>query len=75
MVGLETLDGIAYGRENLVDAEATMPNAVSGCLKLKQKSESTVDKFIQDMETGNYTTEPCYRFNDSPCSFQHISKA
>jgi len=75
MVGLETLDGIAYGHENLAHAEATMPNAVSGCLKFKQKSESTVDKFIQDMETGNYTTEPCYRFNDSPYSLQHISKA
>jgi hypothetical protein len=74
-VGLKSLNGIAYGYQNLEHAEATISKARDDCLKFKEESESSVDKFIQDMKTGNYTTEPCYRFNDSPYSFQHINKA
>ena len=73
-ISLESLDGIAYGYENLEHAEATISNARNTCLKFKQKSESSVDNFIKDMETGNYTIEPCYPFNDSPFSFQHRNK-
>ena len=70
-VGLKSLNGIAYGYQNLAHAESTMPNAVSACLKFKEESESSVDKFIQDMKTGNYTIEPCYPFTGSPYSLQH----
>ena len=73
-IGLESLDGIAYGYGKLAHAEATISNARSGCLKFKEVSEASLDKFIEDMETGNYTYEPCYKFNDSPYSFQHCQK-
>ena len=70
-VGLKSLNGIAYGYQNLAHAESTMPNARDDCLKFKEESESSVDKFIQDMKTGNYTIEPCYPFTGSPYSLQH----
>ena len=75
-IGLQGLNGIAYGRtpETIAHAYATIDNAREDCMKFKLKNEESVDKFIRDMETGNYTTEPCYKFNDSPYSLQHLWK-
>jgi hypothetical protein len=69
--GLQSLNGIAYGRKNMAHAEATIGAAYEDCMKMKQIADASVDSFIRDMETGNYTTEPCYRFNDSPYAMQH----
>ena len=66
------IKGLAYGIEDLPYAEATIHEAPDHCKKFLEFSESTVDQFAHDMETGNYTTEPCYRFNDSPYSYQHV---
>jgi len=66
------IKGLAYGIEDLPYAEATIAEAPEHCKKFIEFSESTVDSFVKDMETGNYTTEPCYRFNDSPYAYQHV---
>jgi hypothetical protein len=73
-IGLQGLNGIAYGAENLPHAEATIGLARDDCMKLKEQNQQSVINFCRDMETGNYTTEPCYKFNDSPYSLQHIWK-
>ena len=61
-----TLNGISYGHNNITQAEASIVYAKADCLKLKEENEISVKKFINDLETGNYTNEPCYPFNDSP---------
>ena len=63
---IPSLNGISYGHDNLAHAEATIGYAATDYLKLKEENELTLQKFINDMETGNYTNEPCYPFNDSP---------
>jgi len=73
-IGLQGLNGIAYGYDNLAHAEATIGDAYDDCMKLKQQTETSVDNFVNDMETGNYTFEPCYKFNESPYSLQHLDR-
>jgi len=75
-IGLQGLNGIAYGDtpESRAHAYATIDKAQEDCMKLRRQNEESVDAFIRDMETGNYTTEPCYKFNDSPYSLQHLWK-
>jgi len=65
-INLPSLNGISYGHENLSHAEATIGYALADQLKLKEENELSVKNFIKDLETGNYTNEPCYPFNDSP---------
>ena len=65
---------IAYGYENLTHAENTISLAYDDCLQHKKDHEKTLDTFIDDMETGNYTYEPCYPFNDTPYSLQGVSR-
>jgi hypothetical protein len=74
MIGLQGINGIAYGYDNLAHAEATIGNAYNDCMKLKKQNEESIDNFIKDMETGNYTFEPCYKFNESPYSLQHLDR-
>jgi hypothetical protein len=64
--------GLVYGNEYYSYAESTIHEAPQYLQKLFDFVDSTVDSFIQDMETGNYTNEPCYKFNDSPYSYQHV---
>lgn len=70
--GVGKIKGLAYGLEELPYAESTIGEASEQWKNYMDSSESTVDQFINDMETGNYTTEPCYRFNDSPYAYQHV---
>ena len=71
-IGLQGLNGIAYGAENVAHGEATIADAPKDIAKLKQQSEESVDSFIRDLKIGNYTYEPCYKFSDSPYSLQHV---
>lgn len=73
-IGLQGLNGIAYGAENVAHGEATIADAPKDIAKLKQQSENSVDSFIRDLTIGNYTYEPCYTFNDSPYALQHVSR-
>jgi hypothetical protein len=63
--------GLAYGDEDLSYAESTIHEAPEYIKKLFEFADKTLDSFIEDMETGNFTNEPCYRFNESPYSYQH----
>lgn len=65
-VNLPTLNGVSYGHNNIAQAEATIGLAVADCEKFKEQQELSVKNFINDLETGNYTNEPCYPFNESP---------
>jgi hypothetical protein len=65
------IKGLAYGDEDLSYAESTIHEAPEYFQKLFDFADSTIDSFIQDMETGNFTNEPCYKFNESPYSYQH----
>jgi hypothetical protein len=71
--GLQGLNGIAYGAENVAHGEATIADAPNDIAKLKKRCEDSIDSFIRDLETGNYTYEPCYKFNDSPYALQHVT--
>jgi hypothetical protein len=73
-IGIGDIPGIAYGYENLAKAEAGIRRAPEKCFEFLRKTDTTVDAFIRDMETGNYTYEPCYRFSDSPYALQHVYK-
>jgi hypothetical protein len=64
--------GLVYGDEYYSYAESTIHEAHEYCQKILNSVDSTIDSFIQDMETGNYTDEPCYKFNNSPYSYQHV---
>ena len=66
------IKGLAYGDEDLSYAEATIDQAPEQWKKYFEDSDSTVDRFINDMETGNYKIEPCYKFNESPYAYQHV---
>ena len=68
------IKGLAYGIEDLPYAEATIHEAPEHCKKFLEFSESTVDHFVNDMESGTYNTDPCYKFNDSPYAYQHVTK-
>jgi hypothetical protein len=68
-VNLPTLNGVSYGHDNLTHAEATIGFAAADCLKFKELNEISFKNFINDLETGNYTYEPCYPYNDSPNPF------
>ena len=65
-INLPSLNGISYGHDNIAHAEATIAYAAADQLKLKEENEISLKQFINDLETGNYTNEPCYPFNDSP---------
>jgi hypothetical protein len=67
-------NGVAYGYSDLARAESTIDLAYEECLKFKRSADESVDNFIKDMETGNYTYEPCYKFNESPYSLQHLDR-
>jgi len=67
-VNLPTLNGVSYGHDNIAQAEATIGYAAADCEKFKEQQEMSLKQFINDLETGNYTNEPCYPFNDSPYS-------
>jgi hypothetical protein len=66
--------GLAYGDEDLSYAESTIHETPEYFKKFFEFSYRTLDFFIQDMETENFTTEPCYKFNESPYSYQHLSR-
>jgi hypothetical protein len=66
------IKGLVYGDEDLSYAEATIDQAPEQWKKYFEDSDSTVDQFINDMETGNYKIEPCYKFNESPYAYQHL---
>lgn len=74
MLDMKSLNGIAYGLENLAHAEKTISLAYADCIAFKEDHEKTVDTFINDMKTGNYTYQPCYPFNNSPRALQHVSQ-
>ena len=63
--------GLAYGDEDLSYAESTIHEAPEYFQKVFEFADRTLDSFLQDMETGNYNYEPCYKFNESPYSYQH----
>jgi hypothetical protein len=65
-VNLPTLNGVSYGHNNITQAEETIGYAAADCEKFKEQQEISVKNFINDLETGNYTNEPCYPFNESP---------
>lgn len=65
------LKGVAYGIEELPYAEATLHEAPEQFKEFMKNSDRTIDRFIEDMESGA-TTKPCYKFNDSPYAFQHV---
>ena len=73
-VSFPSLNGFTYGYENLAHAEATIDKAPADCLRFKEETDATVNKFVNDIESGNYTQDPCYPFNDSPYSIQHVDK-
>jgi hypothetical protein len=64
--------GLAYADEDLSYAESTIHEAPEYFQNFFAFGDSTFNCFIQDMETGNFTTEPCYKFNESPYSYQHV---
>jgi hypothetical protein len=66
--------GLAYGRENLARAEATIQDAHEDVMKLVQKSSDSIDAFIRDMETGTYTIEPCFPYKTSSVSLYSYFK-
>jgi hypothetical protein len=68
------LKGLAYGTENLEYARSTIHEAAEQCKHLIEKSNATVDTFLDDIVNKNYLIEPCFKFNDSPYSFQHVFK-
>jgi hypothetical protein len=65
-VNQPTLNGVSYGHDNFAQAEATIAYATADCLKFKEEQENSLKNFINDLETGNYTNEPCYPYMDSP---------
>ena len=67
-VNFPTLNGVSYGHNNLAHAEATIAYATEDCLTYKESNEISFKNFINDLETGNVTNEPCYPFIDSPNS-------
>jgi hypothetical protein len=73
-VGVPSLNGVTYGYENLAHAEATIDKAPADCLRFKEECDATIDKFVNDIESGNHTQDPCYPFNDSLYSLQHLDK-
>lgn len=72
MVDMKSLNGIAYGYENITHAENTISLAYLDPIIFKKDHEKSIDTFISDMESGNYTYEPCYPFNDTPYSLQCV---
>lgn len=73
-INITGLNGIAYGVDGLRRAEETIQYAQQDCENLRIVSDSSIDKFISDMQTESYDTSPCYKFNDSPYSLQHVMK-
>ena len=74
VIGIDSMGkikGVAYGDEDLSFAESTIHEAPEYFQKIFEFADSTLDSFIEDMETGNFTTEPCYKFNESPYSYKH----
>jgi hypothetical protein len=63
--------GLAYGDEDLSYAESTIHEAPEYIKKMFDFADTTLDSFIHDMESGNVKNEPCYKFNESPYSYQH----
>ena len=72
-VNFPTLNGVSYGHNNLAHAEATIAYAAEDCLKYKESNEISFKNFINDLETGNFTNEPCYPFINSPNSISQNS--
>ncbi len=68
------LKGLAYGTENIEYAKATIHEAAEQCKQLIEKSNATVDTFLDDVLNKKYSIEPCFKFNESPYSFQHVFK-
>jgi hypothetical protein len=74
-IGITKLPGLAYGATNLPYAEATIQHAYPECMKLIDACDDHVKKFIEDIKTSTFSTDPCYKFNDSPFSLQHKYRA
>jgi hypothetical protein len=72
-INFPTLNGVSYGHNNLAHAEATIAYAAEDCLKYKESNEISFKNFINDLETGNVTNEPCYPFIDSSNSISQNS--
>lgn len=73
-INIMGLNGIAYGETDIERAEKTIDNAIDDCMKLKQFSETSVDKFVNSIATGTHNRVKCYKFNESIYSLQHIMK-
>ena len=73
MIGIGNIPGIAYGLGQLSDAIQTRHNAPEACMKLIGETEIHIDNFLRDMEMPP-SYEPCYKFNESQFSLQHLEK-
>jgi hypothetical protein len=74
-VGFGDIPGIAYGYDNIPKAEASLADAPDACMKFIKSADTHIDNFIRDMETNSDELyEPCYKFNQSPYSLQHLEK-
>jgi hypothetical protein len=65
------IPGIAYGEENLGWAIATMPYVEQFIREWLKVTDTTVDSFVDDLQNKECAPEKCYKFNESPYSFQH----
>lgn len=75
MIGIGDIPGIAYGYDNIPSAHTSAAGAPEACARLIESVDANIDKFIKDMESNREDLyEPCYKFNESPYSLQHITK-
>jgi hypothetical protein len=66
-IGIHTkLKGLAYGIENLKYAENTIGDAYDNCMEFINQRDSSIKKFLHDMEHKTYNTDKCYKYSESP---------
>lgn len=66
------LKGFSYGANNLDYARATINEAAEQCSKIIETNNATLDTFLDEIVNKKYSIEPCFKFNNSQYSFQHV---
>jgi len=59
------LNGFAYGLENIKWAQKTIGGAYGPCMEYVAQSDTSIKKFVHEMETGTYNKEPCYKYEET----------
>ena len=68
-IGINTkLKGLAYGIENINYAINTIHEAYESCMEFINQRDTSIKKFLYEMENKTYNLDKCYEYSKSPYS-------